>query len=515
MPESDRNFTDSLIALKTQYERSLTEATTKASHLREQLSHVNALLLNHLLPSNGVVPQLAQGAVEVSVIETIAPASAQSVAASPAAEAPVSDRPKPKASPRKAKATAEEALASGKRSTRPLLPAYRGLTRLEAIAQLLQTTPGQDVTTDQVSEGLFGKLSAADHTAERKSLNTQTYQGVVRELWQKGTKTGTFLASASAPSKSAESTKAPATEAQAPATTASKRKSLTLLPAYAELSKGEAIAQVLTAASGEVLHHDTIIQTLYGDLSPEVLKEERIRIKTALLTGVRDGKWQKASVPSSYFIKTTVASPKAKSSGRKSKAQTTKAEAETAIAPLDPPTLTTDSVKKRISLAVLPAFEGMTKLDAIAAVLGQNLGEVLHQDTIIQTLYGDLSPEDLKKERVRMDTCLRNGVKNNKWKKAPVPASYVLEATAAAGAKPKRPGRKPDPTKEPKPKPQPEPVAEVQAAKAQASAKASAAKLKPGRKPAVGKAEASQKTGRSKRTELELVALLRKADIQV
>jgi hypothetical protein len=502
---------DSLIALKSQYERSLTEASTKASHLREQLSHVNALLLNQLLPSNGVVPQLTQSAAEVSVIETIALASAQSVAASPAAEAPVSDRPKPNASPRKAKATAEPAPSLGKRSTRPLLPAYRGLTRLEAIAQLLQTTSGQDVTTDQVSEGLFGKLSAADHKAERKSLNTQLYQGVVRELWQKGTKTGTFLASASASSKSAESTTtAPATKAQAPATTASKRKSLTLLPAYAELSKGEAIAQVLTAASGEVLHHDTIIQTLYGDLSPEVLKEERIRIKTALLTGVRDGKWQKASVPSSYFIKSTAASPKAKSSGRKSKAQTTKIEAETAIAPLDPPTLKTDSVKKRISLTVLPAFEGMTKLDAIAAVLGQNLGEVLHQDTIIQTLYGDLSPGDLKKERVRMDTCLRNGVKNNKWKKAPVPASYVLEATAAAGAKPKRPGRKPDPKKEPKPKPQPEPVAEV----APASASASAAKLKPGRKPAVGKAEASQKVARSKRTELELVALLKRADIQ-
>jgi hypothetical protein len=342
-------------------------------------------------------------------------------------------------------------------------------------------------------------LSAADHKAERKSLNTQMYQGVVRELWQKGTKTGTFLARASAPSKSAESTKAPAT-------TAAKRKSLTPLPAYAELSKGEAIAQVLTAASGEVLHHDTIIKSLYGDLSPEELKEERIRIKTALLTGVRDGKWQKASVPSSYFIKSTAASPKAKSSGRKSKAQTTKIEAETAIAPLDPPTLTTDSVKKRISLTVLPAFEGMTKLDAISTVLGQNLGEVLHQDTIIQTLYGDLSPEDLKKERVRMDTCLRNGVKNNKWKKAPVPASYVLEATAA-GAKPKRPGRKPEPTKEPKP----EPVAEV----APASASAKVAKLKPGRKPVIAKAKTSQKTGRPKRTELELVALLKKADIQI
>jgi hypothetical protein len=361
-----KSLTDTLIALKSQYERSLINASTKASHLREQLSHVNALLLNQLLQGNGVVPQLAQSAAEVPVVETIALA--------PAAEAPASDRPKLKASPSNSKATAEP--TSGKRSTRSMLPAYRGLTRLEAIAQLLQATPGQDVSTDQVSEGLFGKLSAAEHKAERKSLNTQMYQGVVRKLWQKGTKTGTFLASASASSKSVQPT------TKAPATT--------------------------------------------------------------------------------------------------------------------PP--------KRISLTVLPAFEGMTKLDAIATVLGQNLGEVLHQDTIIQTLYGDLSPEDLKKERVRMDTCLRNGVKKNKWKKAPVPASYVLEATAA-GAKPKRPGRKPDPSKEPKP----EPVAEV----APASAKASAAKPKPGRKPAIGKAKASQKVARSKKTELELVALLRKADIQV
>jgi hypothetical protein len=298
MPQSmpTLSLTDSLIALKSQYERSLTEASTKASHLREQLSHVNALLLNQLLPSNGVAPQLAHGAADVPVVEAMltlqesALATAQSLAASPAASA------------------------------------------------------------------------------------------------------------------------------------------------------------------------------------------------------------------------------QAKGSGRKPKAQTTKAE--TAIAPVETEPAT-DSVlaavaKKRNSLTILPAFEGVTKLDAIATVLGQNLGEVLHQDAIIQMLFGDLSLEDLKKERVRMDTLLRNGVKNSKWKKAPVPASYVLEATAA-GAKPKRPGRKPDPTKEPKPKPQPEPVAEVEAAKAQAKA----AKLKPGRKPTVGKAKASQKVARSKKTELELVALLRKADIQV
>jgi hypothetical protein len=209
------------------------------------------------------------------------------------------------------------------------------------------------------------------------------------------------------------------------------------------------------------------------------------------------------------------ASAQAKGSGRKSKVQTTKAEVESAIATVETEPASDSALaaaaKKRNSLNVLPAFEGMTKLDAIATVLGQNLGEVLHQDTIIQMLYGDLSLEDLKKERVRMDTLLRNGVKHNKWKKAPIAASYVLEATAAA--KPKHPGRKPEPSKEPKP----EPVAEVAviAPDKAPAAIAKVAKPKLGRGSAIAKARASQKAARSKKTELELVALLRKADIQV
>jgi hypothetical protein len=372
---------NSLIALKSQYEQALNAANTKANHIREQLSHVNALLLNQLLPHNGGVPRLNQSATDV-LVEAIAP----SPAISPAAKAPTSTTPKPQTSPRKTKAApAPEPTAEGKRSIRPLLPAYRGMTRLEAISKILHATPGQDVTTEQISEKLFGKLSAEEHKAERKSLNTQMYKGQSLKLWRKGTATGKYIIDASTTSKSAPITsKAPAAKAKAPATNTAKRRSLTLLPAFAGLSKGDAIAQVLIAASGEVLHHDTIIQTLYGDLSLEELKAERTRIKTALLTGVKDGKWQKAFEPSSYFIKAT-----------------------------------------------------------------------------------------------------------------------------AATAKPKRPGRKPDPTKEPKP----EPVAE--AGDAIAPAKVKAAKPKAGRKRAIALSKASQKTGRPKKTELELVALLRKADIQI
>jgi hypothetical protein len=472
---SEQSLTDSLIALKSQYERSLSEVETQASHLREQLSHVNALLLNQLVPTQAPIKS-----AEPALTLEEADAQVERLALAPAAtEAPVSDTPKPNASPSKPKAAPEPVL--GKRSPRPLLPAYEGLTRLEAIAQLLQATPGQDVTTDQISERLFGKLSAADHKAERKSLNTQLYKGQSLKLWQKGTAPGTFTIGALPTSESVQpTTEAPAPKVDPPAnppeTTAPKRKSLTLLPAYAGLTKREAIAQVLTAASGEVLHHDTIIQTLYGDLSPEELKDERVRIKTALLTGVKDERWQKAFEPSSYFIKATAPGAKPKRPGRnpepsKEPKPEPVAEDEEAIIPAAAAEWERGKAKPRTSLTLLPAFEGLSKREAIAQVLEQYSGEALHQDTIIQTLYGDLSIADLKAERSRMDTALRTGVKDQKWQKASVPASYVM-ATAS---------------------------------------KAKAAKPKPGRKPTVGKAKASK----SKRTEAELLEILQKADIQV
>jgi hypothetical protein len=52
MPVTNNAITDFLITLKSQYEQALSEVETKASHLREQLSHVNALLLNQLLLGN-------------------------------------------------------------------------------------------------------------------------------------------------------------------------------------------------------------------------------------------------------------------------------------------------------------------------------------------------------------------------------------------------------------------------------------------------------------------------------
>lgn len=62
------------------------------------------------------------------------------------------------------------------------------------------------------------------------------------------------------------------------------------------------------------------------------------------------------------------------------------------------------------SFPMLPEYQGMMKIDAIAKVLTQQSDRVVHQDTIIQLLYGDLSPEELHLESRRMRASLFRGV---------------------------------------------------------------------------------------------------------
>jgi hypothetical protein len=346
MPKStpEQSPINALIALKSQYEQALAEAGTQSIHLREQLAHVNALLLNQLVPSNGGASLQVNLRSAEPVLEMVSPADYRALAPV-IAEAPatVSETPKGKAG----KLKPEAKPMPGGRTPRELLPAYQGLKRLDAIAQALEAAPGAEITIDALIHALFGNLSAAEHKSERLRLKTLMYQGEKRKLWQKGSIPSSYLIKGSTGKDKGRGSKAapqppsdiaadpvaavvkPAAKARvkaiAPkslpdkAAKTKQRISLAVLPVYAQLTKRDAIAQVLGQHPGEVLHHDTIIQTLYGDLSPAELKAERVRIKTALLTGVKDGKWQKAAVPSSYFLGAAAAVAKSKRAGRPAK----------------------------------------------------------------------------------------------------------------------------------------------------------------------------------------------------
>jgi hypothetical protein len=345
---SEQTLTEYLIDLKSQYQQALTEAEANTTLYREQLSHVNALLLNQLVPTNGVPPLQARIETSVPSLALNSEAAAFSIhpALAPALEVLETSQPsnnvrrtKPRTQTGKSTQAdvSDSAQVTAKRVPSPLLPAYQGLKRLEAIAQVLESKKSQEVTIDSLIQSLFGDLSPAQHKVERLRLKTLMYQGVKLKLWDKAATPSSYIISAQSAKGKGRSTKkvsqppsVPAAEpvtaaprakkaqpraqksVQAKATKAKpaksakpdtkKRISLPLLPVYKDMTKLEAITQVLAQHRGDVLHHDTIIQSLYGDLSPKELKEERVRIKTALLGGVKNNKWKKATVPSSYFL---------------------------------------------------------------------------------------------------------------------------------------------------------------------------------------------------------------------
>jgi hypothetical protein len=333
----EQTLVNNLITLKTQYEQALTEADTISAHYREQLSHVNALLLNQIGSGNGLAPFQTHIKSAEPILDAIAALQESTdinrLTLAPAKTVVEASPTPPEVAPKPKQAKAQPSPAVGGRTPRELLPIHQGLKRLDAIAKVFQSHQGEEVTIDTLTEQLFGNLSTEAHKAERLKLRTLLYQGEQRGLWTKGDAASTYVikVSGQATAKTVAQPKAtakaavPRAQAKAPkaspvTATPKKRISLPLLSSFDGMTKLEAIASVLEKNRGEVLHHDTIIQSLYGDLNLEEIKAERVRIKTALLGGVKNEKWQKASVASSYFLPEASAGAKSKAPGRKPKA---------------------------------------------------------------------------------------------------------------------------------------------------------------------------------------------------
>jgi hypothetical protein len=178
--------TANLIELRQHYENIVAQAQSQASQAKEQLAHIDALFLNVLL----------QGEMQ-TLTAVIAPEQPALATALELDEAGEDSRSQAKPSPaREAKDTpVPELIPQGNRIPRPLLPEYRGMKRLEAIAKALQSTPGQEVKIDSLSQALFGDLSVLDWKLERKRLYTLLYKGERLGLWIKGKTPYSYLVS--------------------------------------------------------------------------------------------------------------------------------------------------------------------------------------------------------------------------------------------------------------------------------------------------------------------------------
>ncbi len=238
------------------------------------------------------------------------------------------------------------------------------------------------------------------------------------------------------------------------------RVSFPLLPTYQDKSKLDAIGTVLEKNYGQAIHQDEIIQELYGELNPESLKVERLRMKTALFQGVKKKFWQKAPAPSSYILQASVkpkttptkskAEPKTKPSTKVSgkrratekSLKTTPAvsggkvvAADKTASPKKPQIISLQSKTQgtKIILPMHKDFEGLSKLDAIVKVMSENPGVIVNIDDIIERLFGRLSLAEYNAEKGRMKDLMSRGLRLGLWRKANAPLSFIAGEVKVSG----------------------------------------------------------------------------------
>jgi hypothetical protein len=425
-----KNPTAALIDLRNHYQNIVAQSELQATEARVQIEHIDSLLVNVFVQSQEIPTQnvvVASSALPVLAIR-------------PQAEVP------------------EES----------------------AISSVVATESSQDVVV------------SAKPGRPRKAKASKPPKISRPPLTQPKSKTAATKKTTSSPKTSKTTTKVSKTK-----TEAKSDESLALVPTYAGLNKLEAITKVLTEQAGHVLHQDTILQLLYGDISPEQLIEAGRRMRASLYQGVTKGLWEKAPKQrSSYWVKSSngrkpqtapekpAASPKSVKPKRQLKASTsTRAKQASVKAPAKAAVKVASRGRAQV-LSLPPQYTGLSKIEAVAKVLEENPGQVMHMENIIERLYGTLPETALTAEKVRMKDVMKRGIERKLWRKAPgVPSSIILgEATATPAAKPaaKKPGRKP---------------------------KAAA--------PKTDKAAAQKSPKQTKRKRAELVALLRQADIKV
>ena len=435
-----RNITPALLELRQHYESRSTTAQSQSqgTDVSELLQHIDALLLSELIRTQESDAFPAQLSPQNPPTLPSAPPTVSTESATPS-KTDSESITKVKSPPEK----------TSDRTPRELQPAYAGLKRFDAITQALQKTPGQEVTTNRLIEELFGSLSPSEQKSEQKRLNTLLYNGEKKGLWQKGTapssyRIGKATATKTAPKPTVDPT-ASTSEPPAPKQPSSMTRTgqLQLLSEFEGMSKLAAISKVLTDQAGQVLHQDSIIELLYGELSPEVLKAETKKLRASLFQGASRGLWDKApNQPSSYLVKAPKgrkAKPtEASASAAPESLESSSVKAETPAAkpgrkPGRPKTEKAAVIQPkqasrgREQVLSLPAeFEGLSKIESVSKVLSERPGTATHIEDIIKRFYGELSKDELKAEKDRMKDVMTRGVKRGLWSKASgIPSSFV------------------------------------------------------------------------------------------
>jgi hypothetical protein len=317
------NLLDNLIALRDHYLALVTDAEHQAGHAREQLNHINALLVDQMIApgasaiaisygtdkanaSSAELPPALPEASNVSTLEESAllPALTEAKPSRSSTRTAKSQGRKSSAKPTGSKVKAKAASDPEPVPTQteqgtvlretvlPLLAPFTGMTKTQAVAKVMEDHAGKVMSLDDIIDLLHGALDRNTLQQERKRMRTIMWRGVDRQRWDKVKGKDSHYTLRAKAKASAAGQQKPAAKS---AGTQKKKagKSTPVNPLANGNSLMGSVEQVLASNQGTPMRAEAIASALYGDLSPARLTEVKKQIADRLAKGAKAKRWQR------------------------------------------------------------------------------------------------------------------------------------------------------------------------------------------------------------------------------
>jgi hypothetical protein len=176
-----------------------------------------------------------------------------------------------------------------------------------------------------------------------------------------------------------------------------------MLEEYFGLRRIEAVQKLLQKHPGNICHVDFVLRALYGELEPDIRKTVRGRVQSTLTQGKNDGRWFLVPGKSGYYT----IDLKLLTSNRK----TSSSKQENSKKP--------SPQSKANAVPMMGEFEGKFIIDALTTLLQQNPGKVFNVAQVIEALYGELDPEEIKEVKASVLNELSRGHRTGIFSRVP------------------------------------------------------------------------------------------------
>ncbi|BAB78269.1 hypothetical protein [Nostoc sp. PCC 7120 = FACHB-418] len=176
-----------------------------------------------------------------------------------------------------------------------------------------------------------------------------------------------------------------------------------MLEEYFGLSRIEAVEKLLQKHPGNICHVDFVARALYGELEPSIWKIVRGRVQSTLTQGKNSGRWFLVPGKSGYYtinLKLLKSNRKSSSSQPENKKK---------------PSLQS----KANAVPMVGEFEGKFVIDALTTMLQQNPGKVFNVAQVIEALYGELDPDEIKEVKTSVLNELSRGHRTGIFSRVP------------------------------------------------------------------------------------------------